>query len=216
MSTKNQFDFIAIEGVIGAGKTTLTQLLGQRHDARIVLEEFEENPFLPKFYEDRKRYAFQTQLAFLASRFKQQEKLSSKDLFQDLTISDYIFDKDRIFARLNLEGDELSLYDSVFSIMSGIAAKPDLIVFIQASVERLMQNIAIRGREYEQHITEDYLRELNDAYNHYFYYYNKTPLLIINATAIDFVNNEHHLEYIEKQIFYEPIRSHTHIQIVPD
>lgn len=203
----NQFDYIAIEGVIGAGKTSLCNLLAQKYNARVVLEEFEDNPFLPKFYEDREHYAFQTQLAFLASRFQQQEKLFSKDLFQDLVISDYIFDKDRIFARLNLSDDELALYDKIYHIMSGIAAKPDLLIYIQSSIDRLLENIRKRGRSYEKNIDPVYLSELNDAYNHFFHHYDKSPILIINATEIDFVNNPEHLAYIEKTIFHEPIKS---------
>src|SRR6056297_2289675 len=131
---RNKLNFVAIEGVIGAGKTTLAELLSKRNGARLVLEQFEENPFLPKFYENRKRYAFQTQLAFLASRFKQQQNMTSPDLFHQFTISDYIFEKDRIFARLNLDQDEMALYDNIFNIMTGIAAQPDLIIFIQSSV----------------------------------------------------------------------------------
>tara|TARA_R110000868_G_scaffold235273_3_gene489041 strand:- start:12795 stop:13436 length:642 start_codon:yes stop_codon:yes gene_type:complete len=211
----NQLDFIAVEGVIGAGKTTLATLLSEKRNARVVLEEFEDNPFLPKFYEDRERYAFQTQLAFLASRFKQQQNMMAQDLFHQLTISDYIFEKDRIFARLNLQEDELALYDSIFNIMTGIAVQPNLIVFIQASVDRLMENINKRGREYEQHITRDYLRDLNNAYNHFFYHFNKTPVIFINTTEIDFVNNPDHLAYIEEQIFERPIHSNTHIHIAP-
>lgn len=211
----NQFDFIAIEGVIGAGKTSLASLLAKRRDARLVLEEFEDNPFLPKFYENRQRYAFQTQLAFLASRFKQQQNMMSQDLFHQFTISDYIFEKDRIFARLNLDEDELGLYDNIFNIMTGIAVQPDLIIFIQSSVERLMDNITKRGREYEKHITPDYLTELNNAYNHFFHHYRRAPLIIINATEIDFVNNEEHLNYIEQQIFEHPIHTNTHIHIAP-
>lgn len=211
----NQFDFIAIEGVIGAGKTSLTRLLAERRDARLVLEEFEDNPFLPKFYEDRERYAFQTQLAFLASRFKQQENMMSKDLFHDLTISDYIFEKDRIFARLNLDQDELALYDNIFNIMTGIAAQPDLIIYIQSSVDRLMENIDNRGRDYEQHITREYIQELNDAYNHFFHHYTRSPLIILNATEVDFVHNEDHLNYIEEQIFEKPIHTNTHLHIAP-
>lgn len=212
----NQFDFIAIEGVIGAGKTTLAQLLSERNNARLVLERFEENPFLPKFYEDRKRYAFQTQLAFLASRFKQQEKMINKELFDEYIISDYIFEKDRIFARLNLDDDELALYDNIYGIMTGISAKPDLVIYLQSTVDRLMENIAQRGRDYERHITPDYLQELSDAYNQFFYHYDKAPLIIINTTNVDFLHNPDHLAYLEEQIFEVPIRSNTHIHIIPD
>ena len=208
----NHFEFIAIEGVIGAGKTSLARLLSQRHNARLVLEEFEDNPFLPKFYQDRTRYAFQTQLSFLASRFNQQKSLTSKDLFTDFLISDYLFDKDRIFARLNLGEDEMALYDRIYSIMSGIAAKPDLVIFIQCSVEKLLQNIYKRGRDYEMDMSIDYLEELNEAYNHFFYNYDRSPLLIINANEIDFVNNVDNLSYIENHIFAEPLKSQrTHI-----
>ncbi|MCC5926491.1 MAG: deoxynucleoside kinase [Bacteroidetes bacterium] len=203
----NTYDFIAVEGVIGAGKTSLANLLAKRHNARLVLEEFEDNPFLPKFYEDRARYAFQTQLAFLASRFHQQKNMTSRDLFSDLLISDYLFDKDRIFARLNLNDDELALYDRIYGIMSTIAAKPDLVIFIQCSVDRLLQNIDKRGRSYEKDISPDYLSELNDAYNHFFHHYDRSPLLVINASEIDFVHNEDQLRYIEEQIFNTPIRN---------
>jgi deoxyguanosine kinase len=212
----NQFDFIAIEGVIGAGKTTLAELLAERNRARLVLEQFEENPFLPKFYEDRERYALQTQLAFLASRFKQQQHMTNRDLFDDFIISDYIFEKDRIFARLNLDDDEMGLYDNIYGIMTGISAKPDLVIYLQSTVDRLMNNIKNRGRSYEKHITPDYLQELSDSYNQFFYHYSKAPLMIINATEIDFVNNPVHLSYIEEQIFDQPIRGNTHIHIIPD
>jgi deoxyguanosine kinase len=212
----NQFDYIAIEGVIGAGKTTLAELLSERRQARLVREKFEENPFLPKFYEDRERYAFQTQLAFLASRFKQQQSLTRKDLFHELVISDYLFEKDRLFARLNLDEDELSLYDNIYNIMTGIAARPDLVIFLQSSVEPLMKKIKKRGREYEKQITEEYLYELNEAYNHFFYHYNKSPLIIINVSEIDFEHQPQHLDYIEEQIFETPIRGNTQIHIIPD
>ena len=202
----NRYEYIAVEGVIGAGKTSLAKLIAEKYDARLVLEEFEDNPFLPRFYEDRERYAFQTQLAFLASRFQQQEKIFSRDLFHDMVISDYIFDKDRIFARLNLSHDELALYDRIYRIMSGIAAKPDLLIFIQCSVERLLENIKMRGREYERNISTEYLLELNEAYNQFFHHYDKSPILIINASQIDFVNNEEHWAYIENHIFHEPVR----------
>lgn len=213
---RNEFEFIAIEGVIGVGKTSLAKLLSERNNARLVLEQFEENPFLPKFYEDRERYAFPTQMAFLASRFKQQQKMTSKDLFQEMTISDYIFEKDRIFARLNLSDDELSLYDSIFNIMTGISAKPDLVIYLQSAVDRLLENIRDRDRDYERHITREYLQELSDAYNRFFYHYNKSPLIIINTSDIDFVSNQNHLDYIEEQIFKQPIRGNTHIHIAPN
>ncbi|WP_372639020.1 deoxynucleoside kinase [Fodinibius sp.] len=212
----NQFEFIAVEGVIGAGKTSLAKLLSERNSARLVLEQFKDNPFLPKFYEDRERYAFPTQMAFLASRFKQQQDMLSKDLFHQMTISDYIFEKDRIFARLNLEDDELALYDSIFDIMTGISAKPDLVIYLQSSVERLMENIRQRDRDYERNITRTYLEELSESYNHFFYHYNKSPLMIINTSEIDFVSNKKHLDYIEEQIFEQPIRTNTHIHIIPD
>lgn len=213
---ENQFDFIAIEGVIGVGKTSLAKLLSERNNTRLVLEQFKDNPFLPKFYEDRERYAFPTQMAFLASRFQQQQDMLSKDLFQQMIISDYIFEKDRIFARLNLGEDELALYDSIFDIMTGISAKPDLVIYLQSSVDRLMHNIRQRDRDYERHISRSYLEELSEAYNHFFYHYNKSPLMIINTTEVDFVNNKKHLDYIEEQIFNQPIRSNTHIHIIPD
>jgi deoxyadenosine/deoxycytidine kinase len=208
----NQFDFIAIEGVIGAGKTSLAKLLAKRHGAKLVLEEFEENPFLPKFYEDMDRYAFQTQLSFLASRFHQQQKIQNKELFHELVLTDYLFDKDRIFARVNLAGDEMALYDKIFSIMNLKTPKPDLVVFIQCTVERLLYNIEMRNREYEQNIDPVYLQELNDVYNQFFHHYDRSPLMIINASEIDFVNDKDHLDYIDQQIFYSPIRNtHTHI-----
>jgi len=211
---KNQFEYIAIEGVIGAGKTSLAKKLSERHNARLLLEEFEDNPFLPKFYDNPERYAFQTQLSFLASRFQQQEALKSQDLFSDFTISDYMFEKDRIFARINLAEDELALYDRIFNIMNQKAAKPDLVVYLQTSIERLMANIRLRDRDYESNLKQDYLKKLLKAYNNFFYYYDKSPIIIINATDIDFVQNSDHLKTIEEQIFYRPVRSRTMLQIL--
>jgi deoxyadenosine/deoxycytidine kinase len=213
---ENQFEFIAIEGVIGVGKTSLAQRLVQQHQTRLVLEQFEDNPFLPKFYEDRDRYAFPTQMAFLASRFNQQQDLLSKDLFQQTTISDYMFEKDRIFARLNLNEDELALYDKIFNIMAGIAAVPDLVIYLHASTDRLMENIRNRGRKYERNLSPAYLQELNQAYNHFFYHYNKSPLITINTTEVDFVNNDSHFAYIDQQIFRASVYGNTHINIKPD
>jgi deoxyadenosine/deoxycytidine kinase len=193
--------YIAIEGVIGAGKTTLAELLAERLDARLVLEQFEENPFLERFYENRERWAFQTQLAFLASRFRQQKELQSRDLFHDVIISDYTFEKDRIFAHHNLNGDdERSLYETLFSLMEPFAPTPDLVVYLQSSPDRLMRNIAQRGRPYEEDMDRGYIEALHEAYNYFFFRYTKSPLLIVNATEIDFVENEDELDELVHQI----------------
>ncbi len=210
----NHFRYIAVEGVIGAGKTTLAQMLAVRHNARLVLEEFEDNPFLPHFYADRERYAFQTQLSFLASRFHQQNRLQSPDLFHEMTIADYMFEKDRIFASINLGFDELGLYDRIFNIMNLQAVKPDLVVFLQCSVDRLLANIAKRGRSYEKTIDADYLAQLSDAYTQFFHQYDRSPLLIVNVNDADFVQNADHLAYIEDQIFKVPVQDGT-VHITP-
>jgi deoxyadenosine/deoxycytidine kinase len=192
---------IAIEGVIGAGKTSLANLLSERLSARLVLEQFEENPFLPKFYQAQERYAFQTQLFFLLSRYKQQQQLAQADLFHRFLITDYIFEKDKIFAYLNLEDDELKLYETVMGTIEHTVPVPNLVVYIQCNVERLMANIRLRGRAYEKNMSEDYIRELNEAYNYFFFRYKAAPLLIINASQIDFVRNDHELEDLMREIF---------------
>lgn len=208
----NQFNYIVIEGVIGAGKTALSNIIGSKYGGQMVLEEFEDNPFLPKFYNDRVRYAFQTQLAFLASRFQQKQRLNNFDLFHDMIVSDYLFEKDRLFARINLSHDEMALYDKIYNIMIEKTARPDLVVYLQSSVDRLMVNIEKRGRSYEKNITRQYLEELNNAYNHFFYHYTRAPLIIINSSELDFVNNAEHFEFIEENIFHREIRhAVTHI-----
>ena len=192
--------YVVIEGVIGAGKTTLATMLAERTEARLVLEQFEENPFLERFYSDRARWAFQTQLSFLASRFRQQQTLGGRDLFHNLLVSDYTFDKDRIFARINLSGDELKLYETMFGIMQPTTPVPDLIVYLQASTDRLMTNIFQRGRDYEKNMERGYIDGLNQAYNHYFFHYNQSPLLIVNATNMDFVKHPGDLNELIRQI----------------
>lgn len=192
--------YIAVEGVIGAGKTTLARMLARQMKARLVLEEFEENPFLPDFYKDADRWAFHTQLAFLASRFKQQKPLLSRDLFHQRTISDYTFDKDRIFAHITLTGDELVLYESLYTLMEPTTATPDLVVYLRSSTDRLMQNIASRDREYERNMQRDYIAELTGAYDHYFNNYSRGPLLIINSTELDFVNKRKDFEELMSMI----------------
>lgn len=208
----NQFKHLVIEGVIGAGKTSLASLIAEKTGAKLVLEEFEENPFLPKFYQDRVRYAFQTQLAFLASRFQQKQAMSNLDLFQEQVISDYLFEKDRIFARINLSSDELALYDKIYNIMVEKTPVPDLVIYLQSSVERLLSNIERRGRPYERNISRSYLEEINDSYNHFFYHYARAPLLIINVSELDFVSKAEDFAFIWEHIFQREIRnSITHI-----
>lgn len=192
--------YIAIEGVIGAGKTSLAKKLSEKLSAKLVLEEFENNPFLEKFYDDRKRYAFQTQMFFLINRFKQQEQFNQEDLFSKYVVADYIFDKDQIFAYLNLSGEELKLYESIFPLLKRDLRKFDLVIFLQASVDRLIYNIKKRGRSVEKNLTRSYIRDLCEAYNNFFFKYNSTPLLIVNTTDIDFVNNENDFKELYNQI----------------
>ena len=186
--------YVAIEGTIGGGKTSLANLLSEKLSAKLVLETFEDNPFLSDFYEDPERHAFQTQLWFLLQRYQQQQDLRQVDMFQNLVITDYMFVKDRLFASLNLSEKEMSLYDTVANMMERNVIHPDLVIFLQADTETLMKNIAKRGRDFEKNISEDYIDALNQVYNEYFFRYQDTPLVIINTNNIDFVNNNQDLE----------------------
>ena len=188
--------YVAIEGTIGVGKTSLANLLSDKLSAKLVLEAFEDNPFLSDFYEDPERHAFQTQLWFLLQRYQQQQDLRQVDMFQNLVITDYMFVKDRLFASLNLNEKEMSLYDTVANMMERNVIHPDLVIFLQAGTETLMKNIASRGREIEKNISEDYIDALNQVYNEYFFRYQDTPLVIINTNNIDFVNNHKDLEEV--------------------
>lgn len=199
----NEIKYIVIEGIIGSGKTSLAQKLAQKLNSKLIEEEFENNPFLGKFYEDRRRFAFQTQMFFLVNRYKQQQQLNQEDLFANYIVSDYMFNKDQIFAYLNLEGEELKLYENIFPLLERELRKPDLVVYLQSTVDRVMSNIKRRGRKIERWITRNYLNELNEAYNDYFFKYNQTPLLIVNSAEIDFVKNESDFEELYKQIFRE-------------
>lgn len=192
--------YIAIEGVIGVGKTSLATLLAEHFGARLLLEKFEENPFLKDFYQNPRQFAFPTQLFFLLNRYRQQQDIPQRDLFHDILITDYIFAKDRIFASLNLEDRELFLYDKVASLLEQDITRPDLVLYLQSSTERLMHNIRTRNRDFERSMTEEYIRALNEAYNRFFFNYTDSPLLIINATKIDFVNNKQDFEELLKQI----------------
>ena len=196
----DRLGYVAVEGVIGAGKSTLAQMLAARVGGRLVLEEFEDNPFLGTFYQDRDRWAFQTQLAFLASRFKQQKALAARDLFHRHVVADYTFDKDRIFAHVTLSGDEVQLYETLFGIMEPSAPVPDLVVYLRSSVDRLLHNVALRGRSYEADMDPAYLAELVDAYDRYFFHYTKSPLLIVDASRIDFVGERATFDELVRQI----------------
>ena len=194
----DEVKYIAIEGVIGAGKTSLARKISERLNAKLILEQFETNPFLEKFYSDRKAYAFQTQMFFLVNRFKQQE-----ELFTEYIVCDYLFEKDRIFAYLNLNSEELKLYESLYPLLARNLRKPDLVVYLQSSSDRLMYNIKQRNRKIERAMNKSYIEELGDAYNHFFFRYSTTPLLIVNSTDIDFVKSEADFEELFKQIFRE-------------
>jgi len=200
---KNELRYIAIEGVIGAGKTSLAKRIGERLSAKFIFEQFDNNPFLEKFYVDRKRFAFQTQMFFLINRFKQQQELHQEDLFSEHLVCDYIFEKDRIFAYMNLSKDELNLYESIYPLLARALRKPDLVIFLQSSTDRLVYNIKKRNRKIERALTRSYLEELSEAYNHYFFRYNSTPLLIVNSSDIDFVNSDNDFDELFKQIFRE-------------
>jgi deoxyguanosine kinase len=198
---KTDVRYIAIEGVIGAGKTTLATMLGETLGARVVVEQFEENPFLKQFYNDPDRYAFQTQIFFLLNRYKQQRDLFQVELFHDFLVTDYIFEKDKIFAYLNLQDEELKLYETLVSSIEHNVPTPDIVVYLQSSVPRLMANIRHRARPFEAELSEAYIKDLNEAYNYFFFRYKASPLLIVNSAEIDFVNNEGQYHDLIQQIF---------------
>jgi deoxyadenosine/deoxycytidine kinase len=192
--------YIAIEGPIGVGKTSLANLMSKELSARLVREEFDENPFLPDFYKDPERFAFQTQLFFLLQRYRQQQELRQVDMFQKLLVTDYMFVKDRLFASLNLGEKEMQLYDTVANLLERNIIKPDLVIYLQADTDTLMKNIAKRGREMETGITYEYIDALSQVYTEYFFRYQDTPLVIINTNNIDFVHNEDDLKEVIKYI----------------
>ena len=205
--------YIALEGPIGVGKTSLAQMLSRELSTRLVLEDFEDNPFLYDFYNDPERFAFQTQLFFLLQRYRQQQELRQVDMFQKLLVTDYMFVKDRLFASLNLNEKEMQWYDTVANLLERNVIKPDLVIYLQADTDLLMENIAKRGRRMEKNITWEYIDALNQVYTEYFFRYQETPLVIINTNNIDFVNNENDLKevinYIRQPVsgtkFFNPV-----------
>ena len=209
------FRYIVIEGPIGVGKTSLTKLLAKEFNARCILEKPEENPFLPHFYQDRKKYAFQTQIFFLLNRFQQQKEIAQLDLFNQVTICDYLFAKDRIFASLNLDDHELALYEQIFHLLTGQIPSADLVIFLQAKPDVLLHRIKSRNIPYEKEIDLEYLKTLTEAYNYYFFHYEHSPLLVVNTSEIDFVNREEDFSQLVREIkqmkkgtwYFIPMRS---------
>jgi deoxyguanosine kinase len=201
-----KYSFVTIEGNIGAGKTTLANILSQKFNAKLVLEAFADNPFLPKFYEQPEQYAFPLELFFMAERYKQlKELLHTKDMFQSITISDYLFTKCLLFAKVNLPEEEYKLYQKLFDIINPQIIQPDILIYLHSPLEKLKQNIKKRNRDYEQQIPDDYLLSLQETYNSYIKQHN-IKTLVVDASNADFINNEKHvntiLEALDKE--YEP------------
>lgn len=186
--------YIAVEGNIGAGKTTLARLIAEETGGRLFLEEVDDNPFIERFYEDMPGYAFQAQIFFLLNRYRQQMEIAQQDLFSDLMVADYLFAKDTIYAHAVLGDDELVLYNRLHSMLETKILRPDLVIYLQANPDVLLQRIKKRGRHFEKSIDDDYLAGLNDAFNHFFFHYDESPLLIINTNMIDFTAKKEHLE----------------------
>jgi deoxyadenosine/deoxycytidine kinase len=192
--------YIVVEGVIGVGKTSLAKLLATRTEARLNLEVVEDNPFLASFYRDRAAFAFQTQIFFLLSRFRQQQQIVQHDLFARLMVADYLFAKDRIFAHLNLSDDELALYNQLATILEQRVLKPDLVIYLQARTDVLMQRIRLRGRSYERDMDRQYISALAGAYSYFFHHYKDSPLLVVNTDDLDFVGVPRDFDLLFEQL----------------
>jgi len=195
-----RFQYIAVEGVIGVGKTAVVERLAERLDAVTVLEEWGSNPFLKPFYEGAPGAAFQVELFFLLSRYRQQQELQQRNLFQQYTVADYVFEKSRLFSYLNLEDSELLIYEKLYALLGESVPRPDLVVYLQAPTEVLLKRIRTRGRPEESRLSEEYLAEVNRAYNHYFFHYSQTPLLVVNTTDLELVKRPEELDDLMKQI----------------
>ncbi|HIF62598.1 MAG TPA: deoxynucleoside kinase [Deltaproteobacteria bacterium] len=181
--------YIAVEGPIAVGKSSLAQALAQNYGARLVREPLEDNPFLARFYEEPQRYAFTAQLSFLIERYRQQQELVQMDLFQQATVADYLFAKDRIFAEITLSEDELVLYDRIYGLLDARVRQPDLVVFLDADIDVLLRRLRKRARSFEKRLGREYLEKLAEAYRRFFHGYRDAPLLVVNSSDIDFVEN---------------------------
>ena len=192
--------YIVVEGPIGVGKTSLAKMLANEFQARTVFERIEDNPFLPKFYKSRETYAFQNQTFFLLNRYQQQMELAQQNLFNQNTVADYLFAKDQIFATLTLSVEELSLYQQIYALLNTRVPKPDLIVYLQARPEVLYKRVKKRDKKFERGVTFEYLSEVAQAYNQFFFHYDETPLLVVNTSEIDFVSSSKDLADLIKEI----------------
>ncbi len=207
-------NFIVIEGNIGSGKTTLSKMIAEEYNAKLVLEEFDENPFLPKFYEDQDKYAFPLEMSFLAERFQQlNETLLNRDLFKQLTVADYYVFKSLIFSEITLTEDEYKLYRKFFHIMYTDLVKPDLYVYLYQTTDRLLENIKKRGREYERNINRDYLDKINASYMKYIKEHDYLNILILDVSEVNFVKNLSKREKIMAKIFANINNNYTFVKI---
>lgn len=201
-----RYNYIVIEGNIGAGKTTLASMIARDHNAKLILERFADNPFLPKFYSDPSRYSFPLELSFLADRYRQlKEELVEQDLFRSFTVADYYFMKSLVFSSQTLEQDEFSLYRQIFYIIYSSLPKPDLYVYLHVPPERLLKNIAARGRDYERSITAEYLSGIQESYFNFFRQNPENRYLVLNVSGIDFVANREDYLKVTDMIFREPV-----------
>jgi deoxyadenosine/deoxycytidine kinase len=211
-----RYNYIAVEGNIGAGKTTLSTMISNQFNGRLILERFEDNPFLAKFYEDQDKYAFPLELSFLAERYQQlKRELASQELFSDFTISDYFLNKSLIFARKTLGNDEYQLFSTLFNIMNANLPKPDLLVHLLVSTKRLKDNIEKRGREYEQNIAVDYLEKIQESYLDYLKQQPSLRILLLDVNALDFVAHPSHFNIIIESINRDHPKGITREKLLP-
>lgn len=194
--------YIAVEGPIGVGKSSLARMLAEDYGAKSLFENPDENPFLPQFYDDPHRHAFQTQLFFLLSRYQQQLEIKQQDLFEQKVVCDYVFAKDLVFAHLNLTEDEFALYSQIYKLLDQRLPRPDVVIFLQAQADVLMKRIKMRRKDYESDIDPDYVLKVSQAYSQFFFQYNEAPLLVVNTSGLDFVNHAKDYEMLKKELFY--------------